>query len=100
MAGRDRIPQLPLQSPVGSGHGGQATIAISGQLMNQEERNYPFLETHHMPGAVLSTLYIQEEAFKRPKCAHSGTGLSGFEAQICLTSWGPWSSLCASVSPL
>lgn len=62
MAGWVRIPQLPLQSPVDSGPGAQATIAISGQLMNQEERNYPFPETHHMLGAVLSTLYIQEDA--------------------------------------
>lgn len=58
MAGQDWIHQLPLQSPVSSHHGGQA---ISGQVMNQEERNHPFLETHRMPGAVLSPLYIQED---------------------------------------
>lgn len=44
MPGQDQMHQLSLWSPVSSGHRGHATIAISEQLMNQEERNYPFME--------------------------------------------------------
>lgn len=83
MAGRDGIPQLPLQSPVGSGHGGQATTAISGQLMKQEERNCPFLETHRMPG-LRSALCT----FRRKHSKGLNVHTPRFEAQICLTRWG------------
>lgn len=37
-----------------------------------------------MPGAGVSTVYIQKDAEQKAKCTGSGTSLSGFEAQICL----------------